>query len=343
MHFFLFLIKEVIMRFNIKYFFLLLFFSSYVFPKNILAEDILYLEDNFFPEGIAVSKSGSLFVGSLKENKIIRFKNKKKEAEIFIPSNSNNINSVIGILADDRNKILWACSSNPGVSNFPSDDLVSLKAFDLNSGDFLQSYEFPNGGFCNDITLDAKGNVYATDSFNPRILRLNKSESRLETWFENDDFKGEGFNLNGITFIDNKIYTVKMNSGELFKIEVADNGKPINYTRIDLPRPLNAPDGIEAIDKNNLLVVENRAEGTWKGSLTQISLSNPIKLKILRDDLDTPTTVAIKGKTAWVLQAQFSHLFGDEKNVPPSAFEIIGVQYKSSILTKIKKLLDFKN
>ena len=325
----------------IKYFFLLLFFS-YTFTKNILAADVLYLEDNFFPEGITVSKNGDLFVGSLKENKIIKFKNKKKEAEIFIPSNSNNLNSVIGILADDRNKILWACSSNPGVSNYPTDDLVSLKAFDLSSGDFLQSYEFPNGGFCNDITLDSNGNVYATDSFNPRILRLNKSKSRLETWFENDAFKGEGFNLNGITFIDSHIYTVKMNSGELFRISIADNGKPYNLVKINLPRSLNKPDGIEAVNKSNLIVVENRSEGTWKGSLTMINLAKAT-LEILKDDLDTPTTVAIQDGTAWVLQAQFSHLFGDEKNIPPGPFEILGVQYKTSILTKIKKLLDFKN
>ena len=120
------------------------------------------------------------------------------------------------------------------------------------------------------------------------------------------------------------------------EIEVADNGKPINYVKIDLPRPLNAPDGIKAIDKNNLLVVEN------KGSLTNISLSDPIILNVIKDNLDTPTTVAIKGKTAWVLQAQFGHLFGDEKDIPPGPFEIIGVQYKPSILTKIKKLLNFE-
>ena len=314
------------------------------FPKNLFAEKILHLEDNFFPEGITISNNGDIFVGSLKENKIVRFKNKEKYSETFVPSNSNGLMSVIGIIADDRNKILWACSSNPGVTNYPTQNpIVSLKAFDLATGDHLQSYKFPNGGFCNDIAIDNNSNIYITDSFNPRILRLNKSESRLENWFENKAFEGEGFNLNGITFIDNKIYTVKMNSGELFEIGIGENGKPVNFNKIDLPRSLNAPDGIEAIDKNNLLVVENRTPSTWKGSLISINLSKEPTIKIIKDNLDTPTTVSLKGETAWILQAQFSHLFGDEKDTPPGPFEIIGIKYKPSFLTSLKKLLNFNN
>ena len=193
--------------------------------KNLIAEQILYLEDNFFPEGITIAKNGDIYVGSLKENKIVKFKNEKKKSELFVSSNSNGLMSVIGILADDRNKILWACSSNPGVTNYPSDNPVSLKAFDLNTGEDLQSYEFPSSGFCNDITLDDNGNVYVTDSFNPRILKLNKSKNRLETWLESHFFEGEGFNLNGITSVDNYLYTVKMNSGELFRVEIKENGE----------------------------------------------------------------------------------------------------------------------
>ena len=128
-----------------------------------------------------------------------------------------------------------------------------------------------------------------------------------------------------------------MNSGELFKIDIAENGKPIDFTKIDLPRPLNAPDGIKAINEKNLLVVEN------KGSLTHINFNKTVTLTTLRDNLDTPTTVAIKGKTAWVLQAQFGHLFGDEKDIPPGPFEIVGIKYKPSILTSLKKLLGFLN
>ena len=61
-------------KFFIK-FFLLLFILS----KAIFAEEKLFLEDNFYPEGITVTKNGDLFVGSLKENKIVKLKNKKKK------------------------------------------------------------------------------------------------------------------------------------------------------------------------------------------------------------------------------------------------------------------------
>ena len=51
--------------------------------KSLIAEQILYLEDNFFPEGITIAKNGDIYVGSLKENKIVKFKNEKKKSCFF--------------------------------------------------------------------------------------------------------------------------------------------------------------------------------------------------------------------------------------------------------------------
>ena len=59
--------------------FLLFFFFLQLFQKNVFANNILYLEDNFFPEGITISKKGDIFVGSLKENKIVVFRNKERK------------------------------------------------------------------------------------------------------------------------------------------------------------------------------------------------------------------------------------------------------------------------
>ena len=48
-------------KFFIKFFLLLFILSTAIF-----AEEKLFLEDNFYPEGITVTKNGDLFVGSLK-------------------------------------------------------------------------------------------------------------------------------------------------------------------------------------------------------------------------------------------------------------------------------------
>ena len=55
-----------------------LFFIFFLILNNqVLAEKRLYLEDNFFPEGITVSENGDIYVGSLKENKIVKIPNGK--------------------------------------------------------------------------------------------------------------------------------------------------------------------------------------------------------------------------------------------------------------------------
>ena len=51
---------------------ILLFFAVF---KNAYSSENLILEGNFFPEGIAISRNGDIYVGSLKHNKIVKFKN----------------------------------------------------------------------------------------------------------------------------------------------------------------------------------------------------------------------------------------------------------------------------
>jgi len=55
---------------------ILLFFAVF---KNAYSSENLILEGNFFPEGIAISRNGDIYVGSLKHNKIVKFKKKDSE------------------------------------------------------------------------------------------------------------------------------------------------------------------------------------------------------------------------------------------------------------------------
>ena len=111
----------------------------------------------------------------------------------------------------------------------------------------------PQGGFCNDITKDNQGNIYITDSWNPRILRLEKGKKDLSVWNKNEIFSGEGFNLNGIDFDGHdSLYVNKYNTGQFFKINLRNK----QLVEIKLPRPLFAPDGLKILDKNKILIAE---------------------------------------------------------------------------------------
>ena len=57
--------------------YIFLLFLCFSFLKSLKAEQVLYLEDNFFPEGITISENGDIYVGSLKENKIVKIPNGK--------------------------------------------------------------------------------------------------------------------------------------------------------------------------------------------------------------------------------------------------------------------------
>ena len=62
--------------------------------------------------------------------------------------------SVLGLYADDARGILWACSSDAGNGKLTGAAPVGVKAFDLQTGDARGSYDFPGGGFANDLTID---------------------------------------------------------------------------------------------------------------------------------------------------------------------------------------------
>ena len=130
--------------------------------------------DRYFPEGVTVTSDGTFFVGSMNEGCIMKAQSgaDPRSVEPFIDSGANGLVSVFGLWADEARQTLWACSSDAGNGRLTGRAPVGVKAFDLQTGAATGSYEFPGGGFANDLTFDAHGNLYVTDSWTPRILRL---------------------------------------------------------------------------------------------------------------------------------------------------------------------------
>ena len=151
--------------------------------------------ERFFPEGVAVDKSGNFYIGSMELGSVQIAQPNSQETKPFIEADATNeLVSVIGLYVDDASDTLYVCSSDAGNSPQTGTAQAAIKAFKLPDGEFVASYEWPEysgtqwtdevpegvNGFCNDMTMDADGNLYATDSWYPRVVRLPAGEAGLE-------------------------------------------------------------------------------------------------------------------------------------------------------------------
>ena len=271
-----------------------------------------------YPEGIALAADGTMLVGSLREGSIVRVPPGAEAAdpEPFAAAGDNGMVSTVGLHADDRRGLLWACSSDPGVSPQTGTSPPGLKSFDLATGAASSSIDLPGGGFCNDIAADRDGNLYVSDSFAPRILVLRAGESELASWTTDPAFAGEGFNLNGMAIAGGALHAVKYNTGELFRIPIGEDGAAGEPAVVELDRALELPDGLRAAG-DDLIVVEG------VGRLARISPAGTVTT--LADDLAGPTSVAIAGDDAWVVEGQLGHLFDPASGDPALPFQVVRV------------------
>jgi sugar lactone lactonase YvrE len=284
----------------------------------------------FFPEGVTVDADGNFYIGSMNLGLVHRAAPSASSSSAFIqPDDENGLVSVLGLYADDTNGILYVCSSDAGNSQQAGDAPAAIKAFDLDDGTFIASYELPaysdpwvdlggsgvpNGvnGFCNDMTMDADGNLYATDSWYPRILRLPVGGAALEEWvIDSDTFpSADPWHLNGID-IDrstNTLYAVENHPGALFAIPILNNGDAGEVTKIQTQRPVYMPDGLKVIGDGLLAIAEGQTGGM---AVVEISGSQG-NVRRISTGLDGIATFAMVGGNAWLVENQGDHFWGGD-------------------------------
>ena len=281
--------------------------------------------ERYFPEGITVTLEGTFFVGSMEEGRIVRFPPGAPTAEPFIPPGANGLVSVLGLYADEARGLLWACSCDAQLGRLTGSAPPGLKGFDLETGNSRGSYDMPGGGFCNDLTIDPLGNVYVTDSWTPRILRLPAGGSQLEEWINDPQLGVEKWSLNGID-VDRRagvIYTVNQLAGKLFRIAIQPDGSAGKVTLIETSRLLRRPDGLKVIGANTLATAEAGSGGmaivTIQGDHAEVITVN--------EGLNAVATFAYHQGSAWVVENQGDH-FWDAAHAGPDAdppFRIVEV------------------
>lgn len=276
-----------------------LFVSNSAIPSKQTG-DRLFLPDSIpYPNGIAVTKDGSIFVGSVTTGAVAKIEPQTSETKLLVAPQTAIIAST-SLRADEARGILWACSPDvfPNQTERQPSTLVAL---DINTGTVMKTITLPQDGFCNDLAIDDRGGVLVTDSFNPRILYLPPDKSEFEVWVRDERLGvSDGFGLSGIAIApDETVYVGVFANGQLYRIRER-KAEPLQLTR-----SIINPDGMAIASDGSLIVCEGNYQ-TGNGRLLQIDLSDDLtgEIKILAEGLDSPVNLSLDDESVWLTEGR---------------------------------------
>jgi DNA-binding beta-propeller fold protein YncE len=281
------------------------------FACMAIGQDIAFNEKELYPEGVAYNKKQKMFyVSSVHQGKIGKM-DLQGNYSTFV--DDAELISSIGIISDEKRKLLYVCVSDPGASVKSKSEtqgkFAKLIAYDTNTGQKRFSADLGalntyGGNFVNDVTLDDKGNIYVTNSFSPIIYKITQS-GEASIFATHEDWKGEGFNLNGIVFHPSGYLIVaQSNSGNLYKVST-DNPKKIHTIKI---APLIGADGLILNNQKELVVMSNAKNEIYQLTTDNNWESAALK-KTIHSKMTFPTTgVQVQGKN-YILNAKLDELF----------------------------------
>jgi sugar lactone lactonase YvrE len=281
-----------------------------------------------FPESITSTADGALFVGRLGDGGIVRVEPRTAESTVFIQPGAAGSRSILGVFADEASSTLWACSNDLsalGGAATGSDAGSALKGFDLKTGVGKRSVSLPGAhAFCNDITVDAQGSVYITDSAHPTILKLSPHATTFEVFAQDSAFAPPqgGAGLDGIAFgSDGNLYVTTYTAGELVRVEIKD-GRAGRIRTLSGTRHLKFPDALRTLGNNSFLVIEG------SGSLDRVVIQgDAFAVTPIHGGFATPTSVARISTTAWVSEGQLTFFLDPSMRAssPSQPFRIYAV------------------
>src|SRR6266850_4130766 len=111
--------------------------------------------------------SNTFYLGSIHKRKIVKVAASGDVAD-FCPDGFQGMTSILGIKADGKKNVLWACSSPmQEMENYDSAARSAVFKFELSSGKLLEKIQRPvwdKASVFGDLILNKKGDVFISDS-----------------------------------------------------------------------------------------------------------------------------------------------------------------------------------
>ena len=260
--------------------------------------DTIPLPTGFQPEGIAIGRGTTFYVGSIPTGAIFRGDLRTGTGDILVPPQEGG--SAIGLAVDGRNRVFVAGGGTGRAAVYDGETGARL-------ADYVLTTEATT--FVNDVVRTPTA-AWFTDSFRPVLYRVPVPVKRTiedpvveELVLSGDFVQGPDFNLNGIEATpDGKtLVVVQSNTGMLFTVDpktgVAD---AIELTGGDAA----FGDGI-LLEGATLYVVQNQLNRVAVVELAPDLGSGTVAGYLTDPDLDVPTTIARFGDSLYAVNARF--------------------------------------
>ena len=259
--------------------------------------DVIALPNGWQPEGIAIGKGTTFYVGSIPTGAVYRGDLRTGKGATLVAGGAGR--SAIGV-AHDRNRLFVAGGSTG--KGF---------VYDARSGALVRELQLATGAgatFVNDVVVTKRA-AYFTDSSRAVLYRVALSKNGIPAAAAHavaltGDFRlVAGFNLNGIDATpDGKtLVVVQSATGKLFTVAAASGAtKEIGLGGATVPNG----DGL-LLQGRTLYVVQNQMNRIAVVSLAKGFTSGTIARTITDSDFDVPTTIDRHGNRLYAVNARF--------------------------------------
>jgi sugar lactone lactonase YvrE len=275
-----------------------------------------------FPEGIEWDAAGSRFLLSSLSGQGINAVADDGTATPF--ATAENGLSAVGIHIDEAsNRLLVDYSDASIFGNQDATGTAALGIYDLQTADLIHYVDlgvlYDGKHFANDVTVDADGNAYVTDSFSPVIYKVTP-EGEASIFIEDERLGNPNFGLNGVDYhADGFLLASVGGSASLWKIPVDD---PTTLSQVEVSEPFGA-DGMIFDEDGNLIAVAGFTgeDGSQHQEVISVSSDDEWATATIDQRVETQdaTTAAIRDGTVYVIYAQLGQM---GSNPPPETFEI---------------------
>lgn len=261
--------------------------------------EVIQLPTGFQPEGIAVGRGPTFFVGSIPTGAVFRGNFRTGMGSVLVPGRAGR--AAIGVAFDRRGDRLFVAGGPTG----------SAFVYDASTGADIATFQLTTTSptFVNDVVFTRRA-VWFTDSFNQVLYRIpvgqdGALDSSAETVPLTGDivFRPNEFNANGIDANRHgkTLVIVQSNTGELFTVD-AETGvtQEIDLGGDDV---MNG-DGL-LLRGHTLFVVQNAFNRVAVVKLRRGLTGGEVVRHITDSDLDVPTTIDSFAGRLWAVNARF--------------------------------------